>query len=148
MLVAKQPAVSEIYTLSLHDALPILGLLMSVFLVINHRSNLKRQKSMTTSEEQPGQERTFASASGSAWALIDKHPTPTALCDEGGHLMKVNAHFARVFGSTPENLNQLKIFNLLPAQLAEPLSQAFANPATAPFQSKVPFFSPNTRDNY
>ena len=140
--------------LSYHSALWLgfgiaaLGLLMSVFLVINHRSNLKRQKSMATSEEQPGQERTFASASGSAWALIDKHPTPTALCDEGGHLMKVNAHFARVFGSTPENLNQLKIFNLLPAQLAEPLSQAFANPATAPFQSKVPFFSPNTRDNY
>src|SRR5690554_1112030 len=76
--------------LSYHSALWLgfgiatLGLLMSVFLVINHRSNLKRQKSMTTSEEQPGQERTFASASDNAWALIDKHPTPTALCDEIG----------------------------------------------------------------
>lgn len=122
------------------------GIAMAIFLIINYRNNLKRQKSR---QNPAAPDLPPASASNEEpFKALDDHPTPSALCRTDGIIIYVNKIFATAFGSSPANMNRLLIYNILPAHISSTLSEAFKESAPETLESMAGFYSPTTKTRY
>jgi PAS domain S-box-containing protein len=122
------------------------GITMAVFLIINYRNNLKRQKSRQNKNTPvlPS----VPNTSDESFRALDDHPTPSAICRIDGIIIYVNKIFATAFGSSPANMQRLLIYNILPAHISSTLAEAFKTSSQETFVSLAGFYSPTTQTRY
>ena len=132
---------------SIYIGLAILGVAMVVFLYYNFRKNLKRK---FKSDSSIGETKIVKSASNTniKSLSLDEYPQPIAICDQTGIIKFANTAFGKVFGSSPENMRDLLIYNILPSHIATSLTFAADFNKENFGRSKNIFFSPNTQHKY
>ncbi|GAO30569.1 histidine kinase [Geofilum rubicundum JCM 15548] len=123
------------------------GVIMAIFLIVNHRNNLKRQKSRQN-HLIPGPSPAPKPEDADHFKVLDDHPTPSAICRNDGIILYVNKIFATVFGSSPTNMQRLLIFNILPAHISATLSETIRESGPENVESLAGFYSPTTKTRY
>lgn len=132
---------------SIYIGLAVLGMAMVIFLYYNFKKNLKRKPKK---ESLMGEGNILKTASNTniKSLSLDDYPHPAALCDQTGIIKFANKAFGKVFGTTPENMTDLLIYNILPSHIATSLTFAADYNKEYYGRSKNIFFSPNTQHKY
>jgi len=126
----------------------LLGMAMIAFFLINLRSNLKRKRGGIPSKSIRKGRLPEDNEPLEEWNILNAHPTPTAIIKRDGVLLHINPAFANVFGTSPENMSQLLLFNILPAHVSTDLSISISRQYESSGTTTNSFFSPNTKSRY
>ncbi len=127
---------------SLIFALTILGAAIVAFIIFNYnkRPRTKVSKSSFFNRNKTNEKDNNLGIE----EVINYFPLPTALCSTEGMVLFTNTIFGEIFGSVPQNLKDLLIFNILPAHISTQMNLKDVK------KGKVDslFFSPNTNERY
>ncbi|WP_052345602.1 PAS domain-containing sensor histidine kinase [Alkaliflexus imshenetskii] len=134
---------------TVYIVLALLGIALAVFLYINFRNNLKRKKSASLETDTSNvPEKADAKENLSDFVILNSHPTPSAVMRTDGILTYVNPAFASIFGTSPENMHRLLLYNILPAHISTALSLSLSHNEQTSGITTNAFFSPNTKCRY
>lgn len=75
---------------------------------------------------------------------INYFPQPAALCTSEGIVICTNTQFSNIFGSIPQNMKDLLIFNILPSHISTRINLSLNQAG----KIHSLFYSPNTNERY
>ncbi len=127
---------------SLISILTILGIAILIFVIFNFFKNSKKRKSKPLFLKNSFLKK--SSKKNDLQNIINYLPQPSALCTSDGIVIHTNTLFSNIFGSIPQNMKDLLIFNILPSHISTHI-----NFKSHPFgKNSSLFYSPNTNERY